>query len=160
MGPLRTARRLPIVAALLLTGACSVSMDLPRDFLHLNPPDLLHLYMRSDLQAVTADDARIWMRTFDAGNEASVAFWTEAVEHDLVQQRGYELVAKGEVPGRNEASGVWLECAANVGGDRIGYLLALWVHGTQVRVVEFAARADVFAARVEAVRQALPSARW
>lgn len=144
----------PTVVALLSMAAasCGITMRLPQDFLRLED--------RGDLQAVTGDDARLWAREFSDPNEAPLAFWAAAVEHDLVQQRGYELVGKGEVEGRRGAAGIWLECAANVDGDRIGYLLALWVHGRDIRVVEFAARAEVFAARVDEVRKALPTVRW
>lgn len=148
-------RRLTATFALLLlllpcTG-CGITMRLPQDFLHLETDD--------GFQAVTGDDARIWARTFEA-NEASLAFWSQALEHDLVAQRGYELIEKGALEGRRGAEGVWFECAANVRGERVGYLIALWVRGDEVRVVEFAARAEVFAARVAAVREALPSVRW
>lgn len=141
-----------LVILALLAAACSVSMRLPKDFLRLEG--------RPDLQAVTGDDARIWVREFEDDNEASLAFWAAAVEHDLGKERGYELIAKGEIEGKRGAAGVWFEFAANVRGERIGYLLGLWVDGHDVRVVEFAARAEVFAARVDEVKKALPTVRW
>jgi hypothetical protein len=150
---IRTATRGAALAVLaLFAQACSISMRLPKDFLRLEH--------RGDLQAVTGDDARIWAREFEDENEAPLPFWAAAVEHDLVQQRGYELIAKGDIEGKRGTGGVWLECAANVRGERIGYLLALWVRGHEVRVVEFTARAEVFAARVDEVKQALPTVRW
>ncbi len=142
-----------LAALALFAGACSISMRLPKDFLRLESRG-------HDLQAVTGDDARIWAREFRDANEAPLSFWAAAIEHDLVQQRGYELVAKGEVEGKRGAGGVWLECAANVRGERIGYLIGLWVHGREVRVLEFTARAEVFAARIDEVKKALPTVRW
>jgi hypothetical protein len=152
MSTLPFVRGATLAVLALFAQACAISMRLPKDFLQLEHSD--------DLQAVTGDDARIWAREFEDENEAPLPFWAAAVEHDLVQQRGYELIAKGEVEGKRSAAGVWFECAANVGGERIGYLLALWVHGHEVRVVEFTARAEVFAARVAAVTKALPTVRW
>lgn len=152
MNALTGLRGFALVVLASLASACSVSMQLPKDFLELEDGD--------ELKAVTGDDARVWARVFEDDHEASLAFWAAAVEHDLVQQRGYDLVAKGELEGKRSAAGTWFECAANVRGERIGYLLALWVAGDEVRVVEFTARAEVFAARVEAVKKALPTVRW
>ncbi|MBL9078456.1 MAG: hypothetical protein JNL08_13185 [Planctomycetes bacterium] len=141
-----------VLLGCLSAAGCGISMRLPQDFLRLETD--------GDLRAVTGDDGRIWARVFHDDNTASLAFWSQALEHDLVDQRGYERIARGEFDGRRGAAGVWLECAANVRGERVGYLIALWVDGNDVRTVEFAARADVFAERIEAVRAALPTVRW
>jgi hypothetical protein len=145
-------KRAVAVVALALCAACSVSMRLPDDYLRLED--------REDLQAITGDDARIWAREFYDANAAPLAFWAQALEHDFVQQRGYEVIAKGSIAGRRRAAGSWIECAAAVGGERVGYLIGIWVDGNWIRVVEFAARSEVFAARVDAVRQMLPTVRW
>lgn len=134
-----------------LAGGCAAPIRLPKDFLVLDAT--------VGYQAVTGDDARVWIRDFEDPNEASLSFWAKAVEHEFTQQRGYDLVAKGSVKNRRGQEGAWFECAANVGGERIGYLVAIWVDGDEVQVVEFAARAEVFAERVEAVRAALPTVR-
>ena len=152
MRALTFCRAALLVVLASFAAGCSVSMQLPKDFLELRDGD--------ELQAVTGDDARLWARVFEVDHAASLAFWSEAVEHDFVHQRGYEVVGRGAIEGKRSAAGVWWECAANVRGERIGYLLALWVAGDEVRVVEFAARAEVFAARLDAVKQALPSVRW
>ena len=130
-----------------LLAACAVPMQLPKDFLRLQDS--------ADFRAVTGDDARVWFRRFEDANAATLEFWAEAVEHDFTQQRGYELVGKGDVKDRDGELGRWFECAANVRGERICYLVAIWVDGTEITVVEFAARADVFKARVDSVRAAL-----
>ncbi len=146
----RSALRGALLLLSLLAGACATPIHLPKDFLELTD--------RSDFQAVTGDDARIWIRELTDPNEASLDFWATALEHDFTKQRGYELVKKGDVKAHG-ATGRWFECAANVRGERIGYLVALWVSGHDLTVVEFAARAEVFAARVEAVRTALKTVR-
>lgn len=144
---MRQAVRSLMFPASLLLGACAAPIQLPKDFLVLEG--------RDEFQAVTGDDARVWVREFHEANRAPLQFWATAVEHDFTQQRGYDLVAKGEVKNRKGALGAWFECAANVRGERVGYLVAIWVHGHDVQVIEFAARAEVFAARVDSVREAL-----
>ena len=39
---------------------------------------------------MTGDDARVWVRRFQDPNGADLAFWAEALEHDFVDQRGYD----------------------------------------------------------------------
>ena len=150
----RGTRSAPAWAALLLcvaaAGCASARMDLPEDFLELEG--------RSDFQAVTADDARVWIREFSDRNEAPLAFWVGVLEHEFTTKRGYELVKKGEV-NASLGTGHWFECAANVRGERIGYLVAVWAQGDDITVVEFAARAEVFAVRVDDVRAALTTVR-
>ncbi|MBM4060154.1 MAG: hypothetical protein FJ265_03520 [Planctomycetes bacterium] len=132
---------------------CTV-IELPKDFLVLDAYD-----GAGDYRAVTGDDARVWVREFADPNEANREFWAQAIEFDFTQQRGYELVGKGEVSNHDGLAGNWFECAANVRGERVGYLVAVWASGNSVTVVEFAARAEVFKARVDSVRAALRTLR-
>ncbi|MCC7063548.1 MAG: hypothetical protein IT456_12140 [Planctomycetes bacterium] len=148
---LRTLIRGVGLGLFLLFAACATQMDLPKDFLQLSESE--------QFRAVTGDDARVWIREFEDENAASREFWAQAVEYDFVQQRGYELIAKGEVKNRSGVAGDWFECATNVGGARYGYLVAIWVSGTNIKVVEFTARDEVWKARVESVRAALRTVR-
>jgi hypothetical protein len=150
-----------LLLALLPVAACATPMQLPPDFVELGGT--------SDFQAVTGDDARLWLRELSDPSEATLEFWANALEHDFTNQRGYQLVEKGEVKTDEGATGRWLQWNTNVGGERIGYLVAIWVTPAWswlglrdpqgITVVEFAARAEVFAARVEAVRAALKTVR-
>lgn len=147
------------VLALLLCGfatACATPIELPSDFVEVDD--------YAGFTAVTADEARLQVRELHDSSEAALAFWIEAVRHDFVDQRGYQLIDEGEVNDRAGTPGHWFQCAANVGGERVGYLLAVWADGafwsgTDLFVVEFAAREEVFAARLQAVRDALKTVR-
>lgn len=139
-----------LVLCVAAAGCATARMDLPKDFLELED--------RRDFQAVTADDARIWIREFSDRNEAPLEFWIGVLTHEFTKQRGYELVKQGAVTA-SLGTGNWFECAANVRGERIGYLVAVWASDGDITVVEFAARAEVFAARVEEVRAALTTVR-
>jgi|SRR5712671_761069 len=142
---------LPLLACLL--GGCSTTMQLPADFLQLRG--------ESGFKSVTADDARVWIREFADPNEGKLEFWTESLDRDLAGQRGYAPVGKGEVKDADGRAGRWLEYSANVRGEKVGYLIAVFVldksllRQQHVRVVEFSAREAVYAARVAAVRAAL-----
>jgi hypothetical protein len=155
-------RALPasLVCALLLPcGACKIAMRLPAEFLQLE-----HAV---GYQAVTADDARVWVRQFADPDEGSVDFWTGALKEDLLRNRGYQLVDQGTVRDAAGREGRWLQCTATVDGERFGYLSAVFVlpggwfssHGlftdNKVRVCEFTAREELFARHLEAVRAAI-----
>ena len=149
-----TARTVLLLALAFTAAACATPIELSRDFVALAGHD-----SGSDFRAVTGDDARVWLRRFDDPNEADLAFWAQALEHDFERQRGYDIVGKGDVMDADKNRGRWFECTANVDGERIGYLIAVWAGDGEVLVVEFAARGDVFAERVNSVRRALRTVR-
>jgi hypothetical protein len=144
---------------LLLAAACAAPMQAPKDFVVLRDAG-------EGWRAVTSDGARLRVRDLADRTPATAEFWADTLRRDLVEQRGYELVGSGEVKNAAGADGRWLELTANVRGERVGYLIALWVvepslptSDPYLRVVELAAREDVFRAHVEAVRSALSSVR-
>jgi hypothetical protein len=145
------------LALLMVAVSCTAPMTLPVDFVVLRDGGDGH-------RGVTADDARLRLRDLHEVTEGTVDFWADTLANDCVQQRGYELVARGEVKDSNGSDGRLLEFTANVNGERVGVLVAVWVRerlfgGQFLRVVEFAARHDVFAARLPAVKAALASVR-
>lgn len=146
--------------ALLLAAACAAPMQLPQDFVELNDAG-------EGFRAVTSDDGRLRVRDVaDPTDGGTAGFWADSLRRDLVEQRGYEEVAGGDVKNAAGGDGRWLELTANVGGRRVGYLVAVWVVDPwwplarrSLRVVEFAAPDPVFRARVDAVKQALATVR-
>lgn len=149
-----------LLAVAAAGGACATPITLPDDFVVLGGSGEGH-------RAVTADDARLRVRSLGEPTEGSIEFWSETLRNDLVQQRGYELVGSGEVNDSGGQSGRWLEFATNVRGERVGLLIAVWerrswlpwLFAPQLQVVEFAAPEPVFGSRVAAVRAALASVR-
>ncbi|MFO1077056.1 MAG: hypothetical protein U1E73_04940 [Planctomycetota bacterium] len=139
-----------LFAACALLAGCATPITLSKEFVTLAGHDTA-----ADFRAVTGDDARVWLRRFEDPNAADLAFWAKSIEYDFVQQRGYDLVAQGDATDADGNKGRWFQCTANVSGDRIGYLIAVWAAGRDVTVVEFAARAEAFEARVEQVKRAL-----
>lgn len=149
-------RSLAALLALFAAG-CAAPIELPKDFVRVHDG--------RGFAAVTADEARVSVRELYDASAAPLDFWAEALRRDFVEQRGYEIVGEGETRDRDGVAGRWFECVTNLNGERIGYLVAVWADGsfwfsgTNLFVVELAARQEVFAARVEAVRQALSTVR-
>lgn len=147
----------PLPASLLLAAfvlpACATPMK--------TPPDFLYLKSAPDYRAVTADDARLWLRTFDDPDAGDLAFWAKTLRADFEERRGYRFVGEGDVTGASGDQGKWMEFATHAGGEDVGYLVAVFVlpgwlvFGQDLCVVEFCAPEPVFRARVDAVRDAL-----
>ncbi|MFY9343522.1 MAG: hypothetical protein WAT39_13585 [Planctomycetota bacterium] len=143
--------------SLVLAGACAVPITLPSEFVELRDAG-------DGFRAVTADDARLRVRDLADPTAGDLGFWIATLRNDLVQQRGYELVASGDVKDGAGQDGKWLQFAANVQGERVGFLVAVWLRrsffgGPSLRVVEFAGREPAFGERLGAVRSALATTR-
>jgi hypothetical protein len=146
------------LSLLAFAAACAAPMTPPPDFIELQDQG-------EGWRWITADDARLRVRDLAEPTHGAIAFWAETLRADLLQ-RGYEPVDAGEVRNAAGEAGRWQQFAANVQGERIGYLIAVWVRTSwlpgrddRVRVVEFAARDEVFRARIDAVRAALATVR-
>lgn len=89
--------------ALLFAAGCATRMHLPDAFLELKG---------NGYRAVTADDARVWVRTFDAPGEGNAEFWSKTLEEELARNRGYKVVKQGNCRDADGHDGRWLECTA------------------------------------------------
>jgi hypothetical protein len=155
----RGAVAIAAIAGFAMLGACrSAPMQLPAGFVELRDAG-------EGWRAITSDGARLRVRALDDPSIAPAQFWIDTLRADLVQ-RGYELIGSGEVKNAAGGDGRWLELAANVRGERVGYLVAVWPVEPSfpfgdpfLRVVELAARDDVFRVHVDAVRSALSTVR-
>src|SRR5262249_28986289 len=148
-------RARPWLLAALAFASCRSSMTLPKDFLQLQDA--------SDYQALTVDEARVWVRTFRDPDEGELEFWAKTLQHDLVEQRGYEPTGSGDAKDASGRAGRWFEFRTHVDGERVGYLIAVFVlpkkvplfSSQHVCTVEYTAREAVFVTRLDAVRAAL-----
>lgn len=154
---MRAAHVLTMLLAALAAG-CAAPLRLPGSFVELRDAG-------EGFRAVTSDDARVWVRRIYEPTSGDVSFWAETLKKDFVDERGYQLVAEGEAAKADGEQGRWIEVTANVGGQRVDYLVAVWVEpatfagGDWLQVVEFAAEREVYARRVEAVKVALSTLR-
>ena len=115
---MRALRSLPLVA-LLLAAACAAPMRPPADFVVLQDAG-------EGFRAITSDDARLRVRDLAEPTKGGLDFWTDTLAQDLVA-RGYERKDQGEVKNAAGRTGRWLAFAANVQGEKVGYLVAVWV---------------------------------
>jgi len=149
--------RAPVLMLLVcaFAASCSLQMTLPPGFLRLKAREA------GDLKAVTADDARIWVREFAVENDSNLDFWAQAVTADLKDARGYQLAPDGD--GHDGAGNLGKRFVGEVttGGETCGYFVAVfflprgWLGNDKVRVVEFTAKKALFDRQLDAVRNAV-----
>lgn len=153
---MRSFKNLCLLVVGLSAFACTAPIKLPESFVALGDSG-------EGYRAITSDDARVWVRTLEDPTKGNVEFWAGNLERDFVDERGYELLDKGECKNRAGLEGRWMEFSTNVRGKRVDYLVAVWSgrtwlgKGDWIQIVEFAADHDVYEARIADVRAALPT---
>lgn len=152
------AFRCVLFAVAAFAAACAAPMRPPADFVVLKDAG-------EGFRAITSDDARLRVRDLAEPTPGAATFWIATLKADLLA-RGYELKDEGEAKNADGDAGRWLSFAANVQGEKVGYLVAVWVieptlpwRASFLRVAEFAAADAVFQARVAAVKESLATVK-
>ena len=145
----------PLLLALIAGCASPIRATLPDDFLELDGPP-------RELKAVTADDARLWVREFPDRDGGQLEFWSDSLRNDLIEQRGYEPLGEPEeiTDGTGRRGIVQTYAVRHLGADQ-RYLIAVFVLGSgkdqRVRTAEFVAPTALFDGYVDDIRTALRS---
>ena len=108
--------------------------------------------------AVSPDDVLFRVRTVKNKPRADLAFWKEAMTTRM-KEAGYRVVAEGAVKA-GAAEGALLELAAPDGAQDAAYLLAVFVDGGKLVVVESSGEVSRFAAHRPAVVAAIEGMRF
>lgn len=149
------SRGVALAALGLLLGGCSLAMDLPPEFLRVSEAP--------GLCAATPQDATLQVRNFAESDAGTLDFWFAALRHNLVDARGYEVLQETAVSDAVGRPGKLLRCMTTHAGERVGYLVAVFVidgwWSDTIRVVEFSAKEAEFQARVDAVQAAIATLR-
>ena len=144
-------------ALLLLTllGACApaFTLPLPERFVALEDQDDNQPSYR--LRATTPDGVVLAVRTLDNDVEGSAAFWTEAVTRRVRDQLGYVLLAEDALTAASGQPGTLLRFGRDLEGHGYRYLLALFVTGDTLYLVEAGGREEAYAAQEEALEAAI-----
>ena len=118
---------------------------------------------RRELQAVSPDDARVWLREFRVDNETTSEFWAKAIQTHLVDHLGYRLIDQTEITGPARQTGHQMLFETESVQGPMRYLLTVlpqpkpaWSGKRRMQVVEFAATAELYAQYVDAVGEASP----
>lgn len=122
----------------------AVDLPLPEGF-------LLVQRQRSELKAVTADDAQLRVRKLVVSKDGSLDFWSTALVSHLVDTRGYELVDDRVIRNKQNKPGRELTFDVVVNGTPMRYLATLfveerpfWSRNNAIQVIELVAPQDEF----------------
>jgi hypothetical protein len=144
------ARAALALAALLVSVGC-VTITPPPRFLVVDEGC-------DDLKAVTPEDSRLWVRTFDDDDRGGLPFWQDALKEDLTKNRGYVVMSEAETAA-GSVKGHEYVLETTVNGRPVRELLVLFVtegwFSDSVHVIEYVADKDAFDKELPAVRAAV-----
>ncbi len=108
-----------------------------------------------EFRAVSPEGVTFRVRAEDNEPEADLEFWAEALKNRM-DNAGYVFVDDGEVSA-GSTKGYRLELAAPFGQEDYSYLIAIFVKGSKIVIVESAGEVTRFAERRAAVDAAIAS---
>jgi hypothetical protein len=151
---LEVPRRFPVLsllASLPFLAGC-MSMEVPQEFLVIESGS-------SELKALSADDAKIWVKQFSDSHQGDLSFWSDALKNDLVDNRGYTLLEEGTATDGTGTEGVEYLFEATLSGRAQRYLLFLFVHpgwmSNTICTVEYVASKEIFDEHLAKVRESV-----
>jgi hypothetical protein len=118
------------------------------------PPDGFSAWRKKGrYRAASSDDVLFRVRSERHKPKAELAFWKEAVRERMVAA-GYRLVAEGDIEAGG-TKGATIELAAPIGTEDWTYLVAFFLDGRRLVVVESAGEITKFDARRAAILEAI-----
>ncbi len=134
-----------LVAAAALCGCRAFHAETPEGFAAFDD--------WSRFRAVSADGVMYRVRSEDNDPKAGLPFWREALKKRMLDA-GYIFVSDGELKAASEP-GYLLELAAPVGQEDYTYLVAFFVKGSRLVVVEASGEVTKFRPRRAAILAAM-----
>lgn len=144
-----------LVAGLAVAGGCVPSaLTTPADYVRLAKPPYPYYY-----KAVSAEGVSLAMRQEDNPEGGTVEFWAAALKNQLVGARGYTLRGESAAASADGVAGKRMDFTANLQGRDMAYLVAVWVEGKAIIIVEAGGPKEKFAADRAKIEAALKTVR-
>jgi hypothetical protein len=142
-----------MILSLAFLGGCQASrIDTPSGFVEVETYHGDPIY-----RAVSAEGVKIEYRTHENPNGGTLEFWRRAVRRTLVEGKGHTLVESTAITSESGAEGELLRLTKKRSGADFSYLVALYVRGGKVHVVEAGGRKEDVAAHEDGLLSALRS---
>ncbi len=122
------------------------------------PDGFAAFHRRSQYAAINPDDVKLRVRTFRHKPKADLGFWTEALRTRMLAA-GYLMVAEEKIESAS-GQGSLLELTAPYGDEDLRYLIAVFVDGGRLVVVEAVGEASDFKAQREGITGAIRGMRF
>jgi hypothetical protein len=144
-----------LVAGLAVAAGCVPSgLTTPADYVRLATPPYPYVY-----KAVSAEGVSLAMRQEENPEGGTAEFWAAALKNQLVGARGYTLSGESAVTSADGVTGKRLDFTANLQGSDMAYLVAVWVVGKQIIIVEAGGPKEKFEADRAKIETALKTVR-
>jgi len=141
--------RCAFAGLLMLLAAGCTGYRLPAGYVKVEPPWDAHF------KAVSAEGSAMTYRTEENPKNGNLAFWEKAATNRLVEVGGYQRTDRQDICNKNGTPGVQMTFNyAQVGVDYV-YVLALYVRGDRVHVLEAAGPKDKFTPDLPEIRKAI-----
>ena len=144
-----------LAAGLAVAVGCVPSgLTTPADYVRLSSPPHPYCY-----KAVSAEGVSLAMRQEDNPEGGTAEFWAAAVKNQLAGARGYTPAGESAVTSADGAAGKRLDFTVNLEGRDMAYLVAVWVEGKQIVIVEAGGPKEKFEADRGKIEAALKTVR-
>lgn len=145
---MRTMKYTAAALLALFAAGCS-GYRLPAGYVKVDPPG------DARFKAVSAEGSALIYRTEENPENGNLAFWEKAITNRLVDVGGYQLNGRQDIRNKNGTPGVEMTFDRAQVGMSYVYVLALYVRGDRVHVLEAAGPKDKFTADLPEIRKAI-----
>lgn len=148
----RAASGLRVAFVFVLLAFCSCSMTAPSGFVPVFPQ------RGRDFEALSAEGEIFTISCYDSPEEATMEFWITAIQRELIEERGYELISAQDVSSKGGRRGheLWMRTPEALGDQ--SYFVTIFVEErwgqNYVHVIEAAGPSDLMEPHVTAIREA------
>jgi hypothetical protein len=148
----RAACGLRVAFVFVLLGFCSCSMTAPTGFVPVVPQ------RGRDFEALSADGEIFTVARYESPEEATMEFWITAIQRELIEDRGYELISAQNVSSKGGWRGheLWMRTPEALGDQR--YFVTIFIQErwgqNYVHVIEAAGPSDLMEPHLAALREA------
>lgn len=149
---MRTTATLLAVSLVALAGCQRSRIETPAGFVEIETYHGDPIY-----RAVSAEGVKIEYRTHDNPSGGTLAFWARAAQRALVEGKGHTLVDSLDVTSDSGVDGKLLRLTKKRSGAEFTYMVALYVRGGKVHVVEAGGRKEDVATCEDELMAALRS---
>jgi len=122
------------------TGCNAFSVKTPKSFVSLR-----RYRTKLTYKAVAPDNTVISIRSFEARDHGTLAYWGDIVRREMVLRKGFVLKSTDTVKSGSGHPGTMMTFSARSGRTKYTYAVALFVTKNYIHAVEIAAKADRFA---------------
>jgi hypothetical protein len=150
MNKLASPWLLACALSMLAVGCGHAQLKAPNDFVTLDEGEGAFAQRFASAQGVV-----VGVREIDNPQDASAAFWQDALKTRLVQGQGYALLSERAVKAKSGHRGIELRLGRDQAGQPYLYWIQLYVTKKRLYLIELGGKKERFEAQASALEKAL-----